>query len=108
MKIRSEYGVPAQTTVVPLVPMASAMAETGSHCEETFKAVLVLNAWSPNDGGSCDKKVTEVSPVQFLNAEYLMDVTESGMVTEVSPVQLLNADSPMDVTEFPMITEVSP
>jgi len=36
-----------------------------------------------------------------------MLVTELGMVTEVRPLQPLNADSPMLVTELPMLTTLN-
>ena len=35
-----------------------------------------------------------------------MEVTPVGMVTEVKPLQSLNALSPMEVTLFPIVTEV--
>ena len=37
-----------------------------------------------------------------------MEVTLFGMVTEVKPLQLLNALPPMEVTLFGMVTEVKP
>ena len=35
-----------------------------------------------------------------------IEVTELPIVTEVKPVQRLNADEPIEVTEFGMVTEV--
>ena len=50
--------------------------------------------------------VTEVKPLQSLNATSPMEVTLFGMVTEVKPRQPLNACSPMKVTPIGMVTEV--
>ena len=52
-------------------------------------------------------KVTDVSPVQPLNAEPPMVVTLSGITTEVSEVHLENAPSPILVTLSGIVTEVS-
>ena len=43
--------------------------------------------------------VTEVSPLQYSNAEFPIEVTEIGMVNEVSPLQPENASGPIVVTE---------
>ena len=51
--------------------------------------------------------VTLVRPVQPLNAELPMLVTELGIVTFVRPVQPLNAELPMLVTLSPMIYVVT-
>ena len=50
--------------------------------------------------------VTEVKPLQPLNAQSPIEVTPVGMVTEVKPLQPLNAEFPIDVTPVGMVTEV--
>ena len=50
--------------------------------------------------------VTEVKPLQPLNALMPIEVTLLGMVTDVKPLQPLNAHFPMEVTLFGMVTEV--
>ena len=52
--------------------------------------------------------VTEVKPVQFLNAALPMLVTVSGIVIEVKPLQPWNAEDSMLVTPLPIDTEVKP
>ena len=52
--------------------------------------------------------VTNVKPLQPENAEFPMEVTELGMVTDVKPLHPENAEFPMEVTEFPMVTDVKP
>ena len=51
---------------------------------------------------------TDVNPLQLLNAEPPIEVTELGKDTDVSPLQPENASSPIEVTELPIVTEVSP
>ena len=43
--------------------------------------------------------LTDVSPVQFENAQSPIFFTEFGMLTDVSPLQYMNAQFPMLVTE---------
>ena len=52
--------------------------------------------------------VTDVKPLQPLNALFPMKVTPVGMVIEVKPLQPLNAPFPMEVTPVGMLTEVKP
>ena len=44
-------------------------------------------------------KFSSVKAVQLLNAEYPIEVTDSGMVREVREPHPENADSPMEVTD---------
>ena len=51
--------------------------------------------------------VTEVSPVQFINVESEIDVTEAGIVIVVNLVQFANAFASIWVMELGMLIAVS-
>ena len=44
--------------------------------------------------------VTDVKPLQFSNADSLIEVTLFGMVTDVKPLQFQSALSPIEVTLY--------
>jgi hypothetical protein len=50
-----------------------------------------------------DANVIDVKPVQFMNAFWLIDVTESGMIIDVNPVQSLNAEISIVLTVFGIV-----
>ena len=68
-----------------------------------FETISALLCWFNPFG-----KVTEVSPVQSLNAPHAMMINPSGKVTEVSPLHPLNVCCPMLVNPSGKVTEVSP
>ena len=49
-----------------------------------------------------------VKPLQEINAQLPIEVTELGMVIDVKPSQPSNAPLPIEVTELPIVTDVKP
>ena len=111
-----------QKAELPILVTDSGIVTEAKPLNPEHKSDGIISTLSPNvmviigqlvNGEPSDEQLrafhmTEVKPVQPLNAELPITDTDSGIVTEVKPVQPEKAEPPILVTDEGIVTEAKP